>query len=164
MAKRYLVPQYIEMADKIVGPLTLSQFLYLLGGGILSYFFYTFFDKPLAWPLIIIVGSLSLALAFLKIQDQPFLKFLGSLILYLIKPRKRIWQRVEGLPEIKLEDKHLKLKKPEPEKKTREEVKSELEKLAHLIESKGWSEMEGKEIGPGEEAFRMRIKSHQEIK
>jgi len=163
MPQRYLVPQYIEMADKIVGPLTLAQFLYVLAGGILSYFFWTFFDKILAWPLMIIVGSFFLAMAFLRINDQPFPKMLAAGIFYLLKPKERVWKKIKEMPEIKVEDKHLK-EKPEPKEKTKEEVKSQLAQLASLIDSRGWGKTTGAEIGPGEEAFKMRVKSHEEVK
>jgi len=168
MAKRYLVPQYIEMADKIVGPLTLAQFLYVLAGGILCYFFWAFFDKILAWPLSIIVGSFFLAMAFLKINDQPFPKMLVAGILYLLKPRERIWKKIEEIPEIKIEDKHIvgksKIEEQKAKRESKEEIKSQLAQLARLVDTSGWEKTTGQEIGPGEEAFKARVKSHEEIK
>lgn len=160
---RYLVPHYIEMEDKIVGPLTLPQFLYLLAGGILSYFYFSFFDRVLAWVLTIPTASLFLALAFLKIQDQSLLKMLGALFLYLQKPRERIWQK-QNEAKIRLEDVHLKKEEPKIVGPTREEIKSELQRVATIIETKGWSEVTGREHGPGEEAFKKRVMSHKEIK
>jgi hypothetical protein len=163
MPQRYLVPQYIEMADKIVGPLTLVQFLYVLAGGILCYFFWTFFDKILSIPLSIIVGSFFLAMAFLKINDQPFPKMLLAAIFYLIKPKERVWKKIKEVPEIKVEDKHLK-ELPKIAGPKKEEVKSQLSQLATIVDARGWSKETGAEIGPGEEAFKMRVKSHEEIK
>ena len=163
MPQRYLVPQYIQMADKIVGPLTLVQFLYVLAGGILCYFFWTFFDKILSIPLSIIVGFFFLALAFLKINDQPFPKMLVAGVFYILKPRERVWKKLEGIPEIKVVDKHIKAK-PKTEEPSKEEVKSQLSQLSVVVDSRGWSKTTGQELGLGEEAFQLRVKSHQEIK
>jgi len=168
MAKRYLVPQYIEMADKIVGPLTLAQFLYVLAGGILCYFFWTFFDKILAWPLSIIVGFFFLAMAFLKINDQPLPKMLVAGILYFLKPKERVWQKIKEIPEIEIADRHLaeksKTQDQKSKRKNKEEIKSQLAQLARLVDTSGWGETTGQEIGAGEEAFKARVKSHEEIK
>jgi len=164
MAKRYLVPQYIDMVDKIVGPLTLVQFLYVLAGGILCYLFWTIFNGYLAWPLSIIVGAFFLAMAFLKINDQPFPKMILAGILYFLKPRERVWKKIDELEEIKVEDKHLKQEEIAEQLPGDKSVKSQLSELASIVDSRGWHKETGKEIGPGEDAFKLRVKSHEEIK
>lgn len=163
MPKRFLVPQYIEMEDKIVGPLSMSQFLYLLGGFIICYFFYTFFDKILAYPLIFLFGALSLSLAFLKINGFPLPRVISFILRYYTTPRERFWSKTDELPKIKVEDRHLKKVLP-PKRPSKEEVKSQLAQLSILLDTKGWGEETGKEHGPDEEAFKMRIKSHKEIR
>ena len=45
---RFQVPQFIEVEDKIFGPLTLKQFIYVFGGGGLCFVFYTFLPLILA--------------------------------------------------------------------------------------------------------------------
>src|SRR3989344_5073023 len=62
------------MADRIVGPLTLVQFLYILVGGIIVYFLFSTV-APVNGTLFILtalpVAVLTLAMAFLKVPDQP---------------------------------------------------------------------------------------------
>lgn len=90
---QFNVPQFIEIEDKIVGPLTLKQFLYLAGGGAILFFAW-YFSK--LWLFVIIaipVAALSFALAFLKIHGRPFIHFLTSLIGYLFKPKLYIWKK-----------------------------------------------------------------------
>lgn len=89
---QYKVPQNIDMQDKIFGPLTLFQFLYLLTGGMFAYallkislYLFIAFGIP--------VGVLALAFAFVKVQDQPFSKFLGSLIHYNLTPKTWVWHK-----------------------------------------------------------------------
>lgn len=89
------VPQRIDMEDKVIGPLTLTQFFYLLFGGLFLYLLSSWTaGTPLRiiyYLLFPIVFFLSIALAFVKIQERPFIYFLGSLVRYLQRPRRRVW-------------------------------------------------------------------------
>lgn len=89
---QYKVPQNIDMQDKIFGPLTLFQFLYLLVGGMFAYallkisiYLFIAFGIP--------IGVMALAFAFIKVQDQPFSKFLGSLVHYTTTPKNWVWHK-----------------------------------------------------------------------
>lgn len=97
---QFKVPQNIDMQDRIVGPLTLFQFLYLLIGGMI---FYATLKTPSVIDLIFIgipVGMFSLALAFIKVNDQPFSRFILSFIMFLTHPKTRVWHHGSGTPEI----------------------------------------------------------------
>lgn len=99
---RYKVPQNIDMEDRIVGPLTLMQFVYLfVGFGIIYVLYQTiFFTQPIIFYVIAIpTGLMALALAFLKVQEIPFPKFLLYTALFLIKPKRRIWLKFHGKGE-----------------------------------------------------------------
>jgi len=106
------VPQNIDMQDKVIGPLTLVQFFYLLFGGLFIYLLNNWtagsFLRPLFWLIALPVAVLAFALAFVKIGERPFIYFLGSLVRYLQRPRMRVWQKgqyhratqiVEGPPK-----------------------------------------------------------------
>jgi hypothetical protein len=94
---QYQVPQFIEFEDKIFGPLTLKQFVYLAGGGALGFLVY----KTLPFILAVLIGvpiiSFSAALAFYKPDGhRPFifmveqaLKFYSGSKLYLWKHREK---------------------------------------------------------------------------
>lgn len=92
---QFKVPQNIDMEDKIIGPLTLTQFFYLLFGGVIIYILfgrlvltgYSF----LFWVLAIPIGTFSFAMAFIKIQDRPFPSFFFAIIKFLMTPRARSW-------------------------------------------------------------------------
>ncbi len=90
---RFDVPQFIDVEDKIIGPLTLKQFLFLLAGGIvlaLSWFYLPFF-------LFIVIGLpvlvLVLALAFYKVNGRPLITYLLSMLKYHTKPRIYLWRK-----------------------------------------------------------------------
>lgn len=90
---RFQVPQFIEVEDKIVGPLTGIQFIYVVGGG--GFFVAMWLILP-QWLAVLVGGPVALlgaALAFLKINDRPFILTLQSGFEYLFKTKLYIWEK-----------------------------------------------------------------------
>ena len=63
---RFQVPQYIEIEDKIFGPLTFKQFIYVAGGVGLCVIFFIFLPKFLAIIISVPIFTFAAALAFYK--------------------------------------------------------------------------------------------------
>ncbi len=101
---KYQVPQFIEVEDKIIGPLTIKQFIYLVGGGGMSFIVYTYITFYIALILIAVIIPLSLALAFYKINNKPFIDFLESAFLFYTKKNLYIWKKEERKIETKKTD------------------------------------------------------------
>lgn len=95
---RYQVPQFIDIEDKIIGPLTIKQFVYLAGGAGMSYLIYTVFPIYIALVLVVAVIVLSLALAFYKVNNKPFIDFLEAAVMYYSKQNLYIWKKEERKP------------------------------------------------------------------
>jgi hypothetical protein len=92
----YQVPQFIEVEDKIFGPFTLKQFIYIAGGvGICAIFLLTlpFF---LGIILSIPVAALAGALAFYKINNKPFVDILEAGFTYYVGKRLYLWKKEEA--------------------------------------------------------------------
>lgn len=89
----YQVPQFIEVEDKIVGPLTLKQFIYLAGGAGLCIVF--LFYLPLIFGVLFAlpVGAFAVALAFYKVNGKPFIEVLESAVSYYTGAKLFIWKR-----------------------------------------------------------------------
>ena len=90
---RYEVPQFIEIEDKIVGPLTWKQFVYVagsIGGSVLAWFF---LPLVLAVPISVVLIVLGLALAFFEYNKQPFIVLLEAFISYTLRSKLYIWQK-----------------------------------------------------------------------
>ncbi|HBD24708.1 MAG: hypothetical protein A2566_03215 [Candidatus Zambryskibacteria bacterium RIFOXYD1_FULL_40_13] len=98
---RYQVPQFIEIEDKIIGPLTLKQFVYLVGGAGMSFIMYNFLPLIVALLLIAIIIPISLALAFYKINNKPFIDFMESAFAFYTKQNLYIWKKEEKIVEAK---------------------------------------------------------------
>ena len=90
---KYQVPQFTEIEDQIIGPLTIKQFVYLAGGGGMVFVIYTYLPIYISVILIATVGGLALALAFYKVNNKPFIDFLESAFLYYTKQNLYIWKR-----------------------------------------------------------------------
>ena len=98
---RYQVPQFIEIESKIIGPLTIKQFIYLAGGAGMAFIFYTILPLYIAMFFMAGVITLSLALAFYKINNKPFIDFLESAFIYYTKSKLYIWKKQSRIVEHK---------------------------------------------------------------
>lgn len=136
---QFKVPQNIDMEDKIIGPLTLIQFIYLMAGGALFYIMLKAGNTTLLVFVGIPAALCALFLAFIKINDQPFSKFVVSLMSYMARPKQRAWRKemeLEGTPDLQ-NIPQARAKAAKPLLKAVE--KSDLEKLALILDTKGWS-------------------------
>jgi hypothetical protein len=89
----YQVPQFIEVEDKIFGPLTILQFVYLAGG--IGFGFAMWLLLPL-WLAVLLgapVAAFGAALAFYKINERPLMATLEAAFNYLFKPKLYIWEK-----------------------------------------------------------------------
>lgn len=90
---QFQVPQFIEVEDRVFGPLTVKQFFYLIGGACLCYLLYHFLDLTLALIPMIIVAGLSIALAFYKYNNRPFIDFLESSFNFYTRKKLYLWRK-----------------------------------------------------------------------
>ena len=92
---QFQVPQFIEVEDKIFGPLTIKQFIYLIGGGGLGYLSYVYLPSYIAPFTVIGFGALGVALAFVKINNKPFIYIVESFFRFTSGTRLYIWKKEE---------------------------------------------------------------------
>ena len=96
---QFQVPQFIEVEDKIFGPLTLKQFLYLGGGIGMAVVLFLFIPyKIISIPLGIVVVAFGLALAFYKVNGKPFANTLEAAFYYWGGSKLYIWKKVDRKP------------------------------------------------------------------
>jgi hypothetical protein len=96
---RFQVPQFIEVEDKIFGPLTFKQFIYLAGGAGLCLILLLLLPRIVGIILSIFVVAFSVSLAFYKINNRPFVVFLESAATYFANPKLYIWKKEDRMPE-----------------------------------------------------------------
>jgi len=93
---QFKVPQFLEIEDKIFGPFTFKEFVYLTGGGGLCFMLYKLLGIWVGGIPIIIIASLSLALTFYKPNNKPFINMLESAILYSFQSKLYIWKKKDS--------------------------------------------------------------------
>lgn len=134
----YKVPQDVEAEDKLIGPFSFRQFIFLLIAALLAFVGWLL-GKLNGW-LFFIPMPLTLFFTFIGLyhrEDQPVETYLFAAVSYFFKPHKRVWD-----PEGKVE--HVKVViPPKPAgpklKNLGREERGQLSKLAHVMDTRGWS-------------------------
>jgi hypothetical protein len=135
----YKVPQDVEAEDKLIGPFSFRQFIYLIialvsiaiGWG-LGQLFIPLAIIPL--PIVILFGALALPLK----KDQPMEIYLAAIISFYLKPRRRLWQPdgIQSLVEV-IAPKVVEIQRAKSLSQT--EAEKRLSYLADLVDTRGWS-------------------------
>ena len=89
----YQVPQFIEVEDKIVGPLTFRQFVYLAGTAGLCIILIAYLPLWLGLILCIPVVALGIALSFYKVNGKSFIQMLEAGFNYYTRSKFFLWRR-----------------------------------------------------------------------
>lgn len=97
----FTVPQFIDVEDKIFGPVTTRQFIILLTAGLFLFIAYKLADTALFITLLATVGGFALVLAFVKINGQPFHFFILNIIQTMRLPSRRVWKKEYSDVELK---------------------------------------------------------------
>ncbi|MFA6547642.1 MAG: PrgI family protein [Candidatus Magasanikbacteria bacterium] len=98
--EQFVVPQFIDVEDKIFGPVTARQFVILLVAGLVLFVAYKIADLTLFIFMLATIGGGSLILAFVKINGQAFHYFLLNLFQTLRRPSRRIWYKSDSKEEL----------------------------------------------------------------
>jgi hypothetical protein len=143
----YKVPQDVEADDKLLGPFSFRQFIYLIivavGIG-LGWLFFTILPPLVVIPLPIVVFFGALALPIRK--DQPMEVYLAAILAFYLKPRQRMWDPdgVETLVNITAP------RSTEPQRTkgvSSSEAEQRLQYLSNLSDTRGWSVRGINEVG-----------------
>jgi len=89
--QQFTVPQFIDVENKIIGPITVRQFVIFLGAAIIIALAYRLFDFSLFVTVAVLILVVSVTFAFVKINAQPFHLFVLSLFQTVRRPKTRVW-------------------------------------------------------------------------
>ncbi|MEK7460066.1 MAG: PrgI family protein [Patescibacteria group bacterium] len=91
-------PQYIDIEDKIFGPLTFKQAIYVAGGAGAAYLVYRLFPSLLfiSVPLMVAIAAFTWALAFYPKEKlgKPFIEILQAGLSYMLREKLYTWKKV----------------------------------------------------------------------
>lgn len=91
--EQYVVPQFIDVEDKIFGPVTVRQFLILLVAALILFIIFKIADRTLFILCTLVIGGFALIVAFIKINGQVFHYFLLNVAQHWLRPALRIWDK-----------------------------------------------------------------------
>jgi hypothetical protein len=104
---QYPVPQFQDVEDKIIGPLTFKQFIYILGGVGISYAIMQTLPQGLNYLIIAPIAALSLALAFYKVNNQPFINIIESAFYFSLRNKLYLWSHKKKYKKTQEESPHI---------------------------------------------------------
>lgn len=135
----YKVPQDVEAEDKLLGPFSFKQFIFLIVAiGMIALAWGLFSVLPplaiIPVPVALFFGALALPLR----KDQPMEVYLAAVISFILKPKQRLW-RADGIERM------VEVIAPRVEERQygkgydQAEVNRRLSYLATLVDTHGWS-------------------------
>ncbi len=136
---QYKVPQDVEAEDKLLGPFTFRQFIYLLiaaagiaGAWGLFQLFPLLALIPL--PFVIFFGILALPIK----KDQPMETYIAAIVSFYLKPNRRIWTAGQRESTIKIIAPK-KVEKSRVRNITEDEASHRLSFLASIVDTEGYA-------------------------
>ena len=93
---QFKVPQFLDIEDKIFGPFTFSQFVYLVGGAGLCFVLFKLLGLLVALLPMLVVAGISLALTFYRPNGKPLVIMLEAGFKYVMESKLYIWERKKG--------------------------------------------------------------------
>ena len=136
----YKVIQDVEADDKLVGPFSLRQFIYLAIAGLAGWLSFISLAKGIPY-ILILTGPIIIFAGFLAFpwgKDQPTELWLLAKLRFFLKPHKRIWDQ-SGAKNLVTITVPKKIERRLTNGLTQAEVRSRLGALANTIDSRGWA-------------------------
>ncbi len=99
---QFQIPQFIDVEDKIAGPFTLKQLLTVVGAGVVSMIAFSVIPFWGALVIAVVVFSVSLAFALIKVNGQPLPKIAVAAFFFVWNPKLYLWKRVAKEREIEV--------------------------------------------------------------
>jgi hypothetical protein len=138
---QFAVPQFTDVEDKLIGPLTLKQFLVLLAAGGLCMAFWSLpISKIVSILIDVPIAILGITLAFATYNSRPMLTYIIPFIVYSVSPKVMIFARETNQSSVTTQKV---VQKIDVESEAAIEAPdSRLRKLAYLLDQKTQEEKE----------------------
>lgn len=138
MAQQFVVPQFLDVEAKIIGPITGRQFVIMLVTLGSEFIIYSIF---LNIAVVIILGLpvlvMGIIFAFAKVNGQPFHFIVLNMVQTLRRPSLRVWDKGLSDAELKQFIKKEEEKPPEPPKRKAALTSSRLSEVSLVVNTGG---------------------------
>jgi len=136
--QKFIVPQFIDVESKILGPITVRQFATVAIGAVLLFAAYRIatFSLFLIWAVIIL--GVTILFAFFKFNGLPFHIFVLNMLMTYKRPMLRVWLKEEYRPTHEVKKKKGAEEKEDKYFVPKKEISSaKLSELALIIDTGG---------------------------
>ena len=99
---QFQIPQFIEVEDRIFGPLTFKQFFYIAGAAGCAFVAWRLLPFYIAVVVIVSVGAFAAALALFEWNGRPFILALEYRFYYLVNTKLYIWSHERKQKAVKV--------------------------------------------------------------
>jgi len=140
MDGRFIVRQFIEEETKILGKVTIRQFIIVLVAGVIEMIIFRVASLGAFLLSLIFIAGPAVVVAFVKINGQPFHLFLINVLQTARRPNLRVWNKNVSTEDIKLELERKKLgeKKEEVQEPKKKHLNSSrLAELSLIVDTGG---------------------------
>jgi hypothetical protein len=135
----YKVPQDVEAEDKLIGPFSFRQFIYLMVAALglfISYILGRIFIALFILPLPFVIALLALSLPLRK--DQPMETYLIAMIKFFFKPRRRLWDPEGTISLVNIVAPKF-TEGPQLKEFGGDEASQRLAYLSQIVDTRGWA-------------------------
>ena len=108
--QQFVVPQFLDVEDKVIGPITVRQFIILLVAGGLVFLAYKVSDFTLFLLWLLVIAVFTIVFAFIKINGRPVHYFILNFIQTIKRPRLTLWDKRLTPAELQLAMKEITIK------------------------------------------------------
>ena len=91
--QQFVVPQFIDNEDKILGPITVRQFIIVLVTALIVFVFYKILLFSYFLLASLLVGGFGIVLAFVKVNGRAFHYFILNVAQSTLRPALRVWKQ-----------------------------------------------------------------------
>lgn len=108
---RYVVPQFIDVEDKILGPITIRQFSIILVDALIMFIVFKLASLGLMLLINIPLLVIGIVFSFVRVNGQPFHYFMLNVLQTRSRPNVRIWNKELSDSELR---EYIKVEPPPP--------------------------------------------------
>jgi len=142
---QYPVPQFTDVEDKIIGPLSFKQFGIIFGGGAVVFVIYSLTKSVVGLIIgIILFGLPALFLAFGKINGRPIYRSFGTFLQFFTHPRQMLFHKEGGDQTAKIIDKTVEISRDQQKRQVNAErvAAGRLKELNYQLQQQAQKEVD----------------------
>jgi len=135
--QQFTVPQFIDVEDKVIGPITVRQFIIILAATGVIVVCHQIFYITTALVLTVIISFITVIVAFVKVNGVHFHLFLSNFLITMFKANVSVWNNAFGKEHLRIETEKVVTEEKEDDYQVRRYSSSRLTELSLIVDTQG---------------------------